>query len=41
MLDEAALEAIKKGAPFPAVSESMEGAAFDFLIPVVFKLTAG
>jgi TonB family protein len=39
MLDEAAMEAIKKGAPFPAVNEALDGVSFDFLIPVVFKLT--
>lgn len=39
MLDNAALEAITKGLPFPPVSEALEGASFDFLIPVVFKLT--
>lgn len=39
LLDNAALDAINKGAPFPPVDEALEGASFDFLIPVVFKLT--
>lgn len=38
LLDEAAVKAVKKAAPFPKVNEQMEGATFEFLIPMVFKL---
>lgn len=39
LLDNAALEAINQSAPFPPITDDLEGAALDFLIPVVFKLT--
>ena len=39
MLDEAALEAVGKGAPYPAMTDELEAANYDFVIPVVFKLT--
>jgi periplasmic protein TonB len=38
LIDNAAMEAVSKGAPYPAMTDEMEGASFDFMIPVVFKL---
>ncbi len=39
LLDNAAREATTKAAPFPAVAAEMNGERFEFLIPVVFKLS--
>lgn len=38
LLDEAALKAVKKAAPFPKASDQLEGNIFEFLVPMVFKL---
>lgn len=39
LLDKAALKAIDKSGNMPPMNAEMEGTSFDFLIPVVFKLT--
>ncbi len=39
VLDNAAQEAATKAAPFPAVAADMSGDSFQFMIPVVFKLS--
>lgn len=39
MLDRAAQQAATKAAPFPAVTADMAGDKFEFMIPVVFKLS--
>jgi len=38
-LDKAAQNAVKSALPFPAASERLEGKQFQFLVPIVFKLT--
>lgn len=39
LLDTAAQRAAQKAAPFPKASAELEGAVFETLIPIVFKLT--
>jgi len=39
ILDKAAQSAVKDALPFPAASERLEGSQFQFLVPIVFKLT--
>jgi len=39
VLDRAAENAVKNARPFPAVNEQLEGNQFQFLVPIVFKLT--
>lgn len=39
LLDAAALNAVKKAAPYPKPPEQLEGEQFQILVPVVFKLT--
>lgn len=38
-LDKAAQNAVKNALPFPAAGERLEGNEFQFLVPIVFKLT--
>lgn len=38
-LDHAAEKAVRRAAPFPPVSAQLEGNQFQFLVPIVFKLT--
>jgi TonB family protein len=40
LLDNAAMEAFAKGAPYPAMSDEIDAASYEFLIPVVFKLSS-
>lgn len=39
MLDRAAESAVRKAAPFPPAIAELEGQDFQFLVPIVFKLT--
>ena len=41
MLDRAALQAIEKSGQLPELNVDLQGSSFDFMIPVVFKLTDG
>jgi TonB family protein len=39
LLDAAAVNAVKKAAPYPRPPEQLEGEQFQILVPVVFKFT--
>jgi TonB family protein len=39
LLDNAAVSAMEKSAPLPPIAAELEGKEFEFLVPVVFKLT--
>lgn len=40
LLDRAAVAAMEQSAPLPPIAAELEGQVFEFLVPVVFKLTA-
>lgn len=39
LLDEESLKAVRKAAPFPQAPDALEGAAFESIVPIVFKLS--
>ncbi|MFT3931673.1 MAG: TonB family protein [Spongiibacteraceae bacterium] len=39
LLDEEALRAVKKAAPFPKAPDALEGNSFESIVPIVFKLS--
>lgn len=39
LLDAEAERAVKKAAPFPKPADGLEGNAFEYIVPIVFKLT--